>query len=92
MPRLTVAAFSVGWKESPKPSVEPGSWGSDLVLAETPDLSAAKPLTPRRSAKIAKPKSRGARQRPALLGALPQQALEPLIWFAKSPPATRLSP
>jgi hypothetical protein len=37
-----VPVFSVGWKDSPKPSMEPGPLGSEMVFGETPDLSAAK--------------------------------------------------
>jgi hypothetical protein len=33
--------FSVGWEDSPKSLIEPGPLGREIVLGETPDLTAA---------------------------------------------------
>src|SRR5688572_17758527 len=40
-PYLAVPVFNVGWNESPSPSMEPGPFGREMLLGETPFLSAA---------------------------------------------------
>src|SRR5262245_35258759 len=40
-PYLAVPVLSVGWKDSPRPSIDPGPFGSEMLLGETPFLSAA---------------------------------------------------
>src|SRR4029450_12401851 len=41
-PYFAVPVFSVGWNASPRPSIEPGPDGSEMVLGVTPLLSAAR--------------------------------------------------